>query len=90
MVPRVTYRISWVIWDKVNKVRVIGSTLTLPVVRDYLRSNQRRLADEPPVRYARKRVIGHREFIANWNKKKSERRVGKPESGKINVRKAKM
>lgn len=55
----ITYWISRVIWDKVNKVRVISGSFTLPVVSDYLTGYQRRLTDEPPVRYASGLVIGH-------------------------------
>lgn len=68
-----TYRVSRIIWDKVNKVRVIRCPLTFPVVRNYLSSNQRRLADEPPVRYASWLVIGHREFIVHWNQRRGIR-----------------
>lgn len=54
-----TYRIPWVIGDEVDEVRVISCPLALPVVCDYLTGHQRRLADEPPVRYAGGLVIGH-------------------------------
>lgn len=74
----IAYRVSRIIWDKVNKVRVIRRPLTLPVVRNYLSSNQRRLADEPPVRYASGLVIGHRELIVHWNQRREIRgKVGK-------------
>lgn len=56
---KITYWISRVIWDKVNKVRVVGGPFTLPVMSDYLVGDQRRLTDEPPVRYASGLVIGH-------------------------------